>query len=442
MRRSFSVRKVIITDDSPFINSIELSLRRRAISSAGKRAVRRVAEQVKGGRSRPLPNHIRVMEALIGDLLFAASFDPPRTCYRVMTAGSFSGRHIRHHTFKAVCDNLGKGRYIRRVAGQWGSKQVQGVASRFHPTPKLLAELSAAGITPANQADHFQPNPDVPLVFDAVRLRAGSTWCRQEKIMGERMKVNQTDATFLELGGEVHAINRFLEKQTFEGMGFLGLYRGFNMGDSEEFRWNKGGRLYAVDGSYQSMRRKERPAIRINGEPIVEVDIRASHLSILHGLVGIPLPGNGDPYDTGELSRDGVKLFVTMALGKGKIPSRWPKDSVEDYRENFEDNHTPGLTGDLEADYPFDAVRNVALRHIPLLQSLKELPYGWADLQFIESQILISAMKELMEGGIITLPLHDSLICRESDSHAVSNSIKRAFIDRVEIDCVVKFKRG
>ncbi|HUD30319.1 MAG TPA: hypothetical protein VMQ93_15730 [Novosphingobium sp.] len=315
-------QKIILSDENPFINSIELTLRYKAVSSAGTRAVSRIAEHIKGNRRRPLSNHLRILEAFIGDFLRAASFDPPRTCYRVMSAGSFTGWVVGYPAFKAVCDNLRRSRYIRIVRGQWGSKDVQGVASRFPPTPKLLNELSAAGITPANHADHFRADLAMPLVFDAVRVREGSIWRSRRKIIGNRMKIDRNDPTVVKLRAEVTAINSFLEGQTFEGMTFEGLYRGFNMGDSKEFQWNKGGRLYAVGGSYQSMPRKERPAIRINGEHIVEVDIGASHLSIIHGLEGLPLPGNGDPYDTGELNRDGVKRFVTMALGKGKIPSR------------------------------------------------------------------------------------------------------------------------
>lgn len=440
MANSMRNQKVILSDDNPFINSIELTLRHKAVSSAGTRVVRRIAEHIKGNRRSPLHNHLRILGAFIGDLLWAASFDPPRTCYRVMTAGSFTGRAIRYRAFKAVCDNLKRDRYIRIVRGQWGSKEVQGVASRFHPTPKLLDDLAAAGINHANFNDHFRPDMDIPLVFDAVRLREGSIWRSRQKIIGNRMKVDRNDPAVAKLRAEVTAINRFLEGQAFEGMTFEGLYRGFNMGDSKDFQWNKGGRLYAVGGSYQSMPRNKRPAIRINGEPVVEVDIGASHLSIIHGLEGLPLPGNGDPYDTGELNRDGVKRFVTMALGKGKIPSRWPTDSIEDYREDFDGEPEPGLTGDLEIDYPFYTVREVALRYIPLLNRLEELPYDWADLQYIESRVLISAMNELMAKGIVTLPLHDSLICIKSDSLNVSKGIQKAFRDIVDIECIIKEK--
>jgi hypothetical protein len=59
-----------------------------------------------------------------------------------------------------------------------------------------------------------------------------------------------------------------------------------------------GRRWYAIgnEGNYQLMSEAERLRITIGSEPVVEADVRGSHLSIVHGLLGLPLP-QGDPYE-------------------------------------------------------------------------------------------------------------------------------------------------
>jgi hypothetical protein len=77
-----------------------------------------------------------------------------------------------------------------------------------------------------------------------------------------------------------------------------------------------GGRWYAVgnEGNYQLLSETERLRITIDGEPIVEADVRASHLSIMHGLLGQPLP-EGDPYGFPDVPRSVAKAPRRSARG-------------------------------------------------------------------------------------------------------------------------------
>ena len=73
------------------------------------------------------------------------------------------------------------------------------------------------------------------------------------------------------------------------GAGFSGFRRMFHEGDVERFDFQWGGRIYGVgDYNYQNMKKFDRPNLRIDGETIVEIDINASYLSILHGICGYP----------------------------------------------------------------------------------------------------------------------------------------------------------
>ena len=51
----------------------------------------------------------------------------------------------------------------------------------------------------------------------------------------------------------------------------------------------------------------------INGEPVAEIDIKASFLTIYHAMVGEPLEGTSDPYARAKVDRsiaaaDGCEL--------------------------------------------------------------------------------------------------------------------------------------
>jgi hypothetical protein len=55
------------------------------------------------------------------------------------------------------------------------------------------------------------------------------------------------------------------------------------------------------------MKKSDRPNLKIDGEPIVEIDINASYISILHGISGYPLPQRDDLYDIGGIDRTIIK---------------------------------------------------------------------------------------------------------------------------------------
>jgi hypothetical protein len=70
----------------------------------------------------------------------------------------------------------------------------------------------------------------------------------------------------------------------------------------------------------------------------------------------------------------------------------------------------PGLSA--EKRYPVKRIREIALQQYPLLAKLgtEEEDFGWADLMFIESRAMLGAMFKLMDKGIPSLTVHDSLI--------------------------------
>ncbi len=53
--------------------------------------------------------------------------------------------------------------------------------------------------------------------------------------------------------------------------------------------------------------------IQFRWKPAVEIDISASHLSIMHALMGLPLP-KGDPYVVPGFDRSTVKAWINATL--------------------------------------------------------------------------------------------------------------------------------
>jgi hypothetical protein len=72
----------------------------------------------------------------------------------------------------------------------------------------------------------------------------------------------------------------------------------------------------------------------INGEAVVEIDLRASYLTIFHAGHGKQLDADTDPYvipELGEGARDVVKLWVAATFGNITPLRKWPSDLLRNY---------------------------------------------------------------------------------------------------------------
>jgi hypothetical protein len=200
-----------------------------------------------------------------------------------------------------------------------------------------------------------------------------------------------------------------------------GFQRIYNQADKADFAWNKGGRLYSMGDSYQHMKAAERQLIRINGEAVAEIDIRASHLTILHGKSGWNFdPGASDPYTIEGLPRWVVKAWVTMTLGHDRFHKRWSKENSGKYRELY------GI--ELQIAYPIAEVRERVIKALPALGNWARLPIRWGDLQYIESCAVTDAVYELaFVYGIPALPVHDSIIVQTKSQGYAKNVLSACF---------------
>jgi hypothetical protein len=74
--------------------------------------------------------------------------------------------------------------------------------------------------------------------------------------------------------------------------------------------------------------------IQINGAAVTEVDVRASHLTILHGLAGRTLPEREDLYGELGFPREVIKLWVTATLGAEWPIERWSRQMIAEASDN------------------------------------------------------------------------------------------------------------
>src|SRR4029077_10946523 len=132
-------------------------------------------------------------------------------------------------------------------------------------------------------------------------------------------------------------LNAFMAQHVISGAMHKWFHRTFNMGDAEDFAWNKGGRLYSDGrGSYQNVPRPQRLKMTIDGERVCEIDIRASYLTILHARYNIPFAVSAevDPYQITGIPRNVVKAWVTVRFGTKSTRTRWPSEAIRRYAED------------------------------------------------------------------------------------------------------------
>lgn len=174
--------------------------------------------------------------------------------------------------------------------------------------------------------------------------------------------------------------------------------------------------------------------MRIAGEATVEIDIRASHLTILHALLARPFDRHGpDPYRHPDIPRDVVKRWVTMTLGFDSFQSKWSSLAVKAYREET------GRT--LGKDYPIKRVREEVLELLPLLKDWETCSIRWGHLQYIERCAIVDTVHQLaVAHDVPALPVHDSIILPVSKKELATTVLKANFKKHVGVEPVLTRK--
>jgi hypothetical protein len=356
----------------------------------------------------------RAVEAFLGSLFLGARKAKGGWVYRSLHTKSFSGQEVGYRPFTAVVGGMEALGLIEIASGFNATKTIHweggpisryqlGKAARFRATQTLLDLASRTGVEVKHAGKHFQePTPRALVALKDSSVRLG-----RDKVPGRPMEFVRTP-TVERIEEQVQFINEFWKGIKLEGGTHQGFYRGFNLGDHPSFNWNKGGRLYSIGAdSYQRLKQRDRLRMTIDDEPVAEIDIRASYLTILHGKLGVPLETSGDLYDVPCFPRDVVKAWLVASLGSKDHLKRWPPKQAQTFIEDTGRN--------LSQTYPIKAVRAAMIAKHPVLAQWGQVDIDWADLMFAESEAVIGSMVHLITVfQIPSLPVHDSLIVPRS----------------------------
>ncbi len=391
---------------------------------------------------RPLKARIDAFGALAADLIERDPEQGGGWVYRTFSPNSFTGSPVGYRTFTAVFRALGLAGLVQAVDGQTryapsafaatGWAPVRGQATRFRASEALRERFASQGITTQTWAGHFVRETVARVTTGpALERRAGKSRMGNEVYKGRVIPIRKDDLQARAIRERVERVNSFLAVQTFEPLASpVRLKRIFNDGDNPAHGWRQGGRLY---GPHTNLKKEtERAAIRINGEATKEVDLRASHLSILVALGHLPLSliERPDPYRVEGIPRPVVKQWVTMTLSHGKRHRAWPKGAVADLAKE-------GI--DLRRDFPVTPTGDAILKVLPILGGDGSgVPVGWQELQYRESEIVLSAVETLAYGhGVPCLPVHDSLIVPEGAKGLAIETLQESFRESLGVVPVI-----
>ncbi|MEG8038755.1 hypothetical protein QP166_05110 [Sphingomonas sp. LR60] len=394
---------------------------------------------------KPSKPFMKALGAFVSDLLDIASSDEIDYGYHSVSQKAFTGEEVGQKPFVSVVNGMLALNLIVRVKGfkEHTGPNAKAEATRFWPTAKLLKLAAAYGITPANRGLHFGFMPRPASIPQPVTLKSARTFTRDP----QPMPIRPGDTKATAIAAQVNDLNAFFAKQVIEPNKHYGFVRMFANGDRPDFDWDQGGRLYSVGfDNYQQLPGKpregepiSRAGIRINGETTVELDIKASHLTILHAMMKVPLPGRTDPYGIEGYDRAVIKTFVTMTLGYDRFHKDWTKDAIDTFRKKSVSSYNPdGLA--LTA-FSFNDVKEATLDNLTILKGWKDSHIRWGDLQYLESEVIIATISELaFKYGIAALPVHDSIIVPVSARELAIQVLKQKFEELIGLTPTIEAK--
>jgi len=220
---------------------------------------------------------------------------------------------------------------------------------------------------------------------------------------------------------EMKTVNDMMEQYPLvgpDGSAWDRCYRLFNGGDETGREWRDlGGRIY---GDWQNKKGHERLDFTIGGQPVCEIDIKASYPSLANQLSPEPQVLPADPYQAigfvvDDSSQRGLaKLLVSALLSKEGAMTRFPKGVKQAF--NIPRNlKVKDFLDDIFSSYPF----------------LKDFHMNGLELMYRESELILQSLLTLAERDVPAYPVHDCLICRRSDEAAVVDVLGSKFREQL-----------
>ena len=196
--------------------------------------------------------------------------------------------------------------------------------------------------------------------------------------------------------------------------------------------FDSGGRWY---GGWTSLSRETRKHLTIDGEPVVEVDLNASLLTLLSCVVSQPMLC-GDSWDDAyavvaerlefdepyEVSSAKVKQVIVELIGTGNPYKAEPASHDKD--SPFDDSET--------SKKQFNHIRDLCHQAYPALLMLNKKDMNFiAGLSFHEATIITQTMLRLKDIGVAAYSMHDGLIVKQSYADTTVSTLREVYDDYV-----------
>lgn len=180
--------------------------------------------------------------------------------------------------------------------------------------------------------------------------------------------------------------------------------------------FNRGGRFYALGGSWQSMSKDARKQIRIGGEPVVEIDYKTLHPALIYAQARQPLPD--DCYQIGHWPRPLVKVaFLILINAKKEHEAR----AAIARHEQMASLAKPG--SQLAYAVASDLMRDIKTRHAGIADAFHS--DRGAELMRLDSDMAETVMHIMLMAGVVILPVHDSFLVQQSQAAFLEGTMLR-----------------
>lgn len=363
------------------------------------------------GQCRPtmIDKYRAITRAFLADLFRAAS--EGRWSKLSTDNGHLAAVPGGRSAFGTMREALGASGYLEELRGYFMWEEHFGVREKvthrtsFRPTLKLLSDAEGRGVGLEDFSRHFvRSEIVVSSPQDCLRLVATKP---KEGLPGKRLPFPDDDPKADAIVAQMVRLNAFLlEEGRIEGIAFAGLRRSFNDADKPDFSYQWHGRYYSMPEADHYERLKggcetRQRIIVIDGKAAREVDVSASQLTILHGLLGVPFDAESDPYKLPGVPREAVKSWLVVHVG---------------------------AQGEKSGGNRLKKAKAAGLERYPFLHELAALGIGPLDLQYHEAEIISLAMGDLMSQGIGFLPVHDALLVAEGNEELAAEAFRSAYL--------------
>jgi hypothetical protein len=304
----------------------------------------------------------------------------------------------------AVCTMEAAPRYFvsRRVAPARPEEGLPRRRSSLHPGPGFLEVANALKVL-------GQPLPPVQYVLLRDRQRrtmaySATTQTTRTEALLRRYNEMLARCTIT----RASAATDSEEQHRIEPRPIVAIF------NDADFR--RGGRLYC--GPWMNLSKAERAALRIDGEPVVELDYPGCHLRLLLAAAGedrLARDLSFDPYAIAGFDRGTVKLGIHILLNAadaheavGALQLRLAELGIATAQQTAAD--------------VIDAVQ----RTLPMLAPVWSTGIG-IELMNVDANMCLSVIGRLMDQGIVVLTVHDSFIVPARHEAALQQAMDDAF---------------